>query len=124
EGVADIDVTDPGVCVRAAQERSGECFMAEVVEILTLARGKPQILLPVHRLADGTRLGQRIGRARRRRRCEVRADRRVDSRVWSVHAASSALGPVPSALARIGSASSPLWRMSSAARSTEATMFW
>ncbi len=77
EGAGGVDVGDPRVGVRAADERGGERVQAEVVEEVRAAGHQLHVLDPLHGLAEQLRR----------------------------HA-------------------SPAWRVSSAARSTAATMFW
>jgi hypothetical protein len=54
QGVGDVDVDDAGVRVRAAQERGGQRVVAEVVQVPAVAGGQAQVLLPQDRRAERT----------------------------------------------------------------------
>ena len=51
-GVADLDVDDARVGVRAAHERRGQCAVPEVVEVATVAGEQSWVLAALHPLAE------------------------------------------------------------------------
>src|SRR5699024_1510932 len=95
DGPGDVDVDDPGVGVRAADERGGQGLVAEVVQVAAVAADEPGVLAALDARADGA----------------------------GAHACSSRSSGWPVVVSfAVPAGASP--RRISAARHTDFTMFW